>query len=84
MRARGSDSALRCPRRVQRRNAEACSHIFTNSFRPLNAGGDSAARRPPPVRLTLTTQVAEYGQDESAIGSAGFAGIGISLQLLAG
>jgi hypothetical protein len=32
--------------------------------------------------LTVRQAVAEYGDDESAIGSAGLAGIGISLQLL--
>lgn len=37
------DGALRRPRRVERRNAEACSHVLTHSFRPLSAGGDSAA-----------------------------------------
>jgi hypothetical protein len=42
----GRDGALRRPRRVQRRNAEACSEVRTHSFRPLTAGGDSAARRP--------------------------------------
>jgi hypothetical protein len=37
----GRDSALRCPRRVQRRNIRG-----SQPFRPLHAGGDAAARPP--------------------------------------
>jgi hypothetical protein len=40
----GRDGALRCPRRDQRRNAHLSSRAIEHSFRPLNAGGDIAAR----------------------------------------
>jgi len=37
----GRDSALRCPRRVQRRLNRAASDLRDNAFRPLDAGGDA-------------------------------------------
>jgi hypothetical protein len=45
---KGRDGALRCPRRVQRRNGllmlkERRPFLV---FRPLDAGGDAAARHP--------------------------------------
>jgi hypothetical protein len=40
----GRDGALRRPRRVQRRNGRFDAHVVGHSFRPLNAGGDIAAR----------------------------------------
>jgi len=49
----GRDSALRCPRRVERRLNRAASDLRVNAFRPLDAGGDAAARRP--YRLALET-----------------------------
>src|SRR5262249_25000130 len=42
----GRDGALRRPRRVQRRNVSRSADVLTGSFRPLNAGGDIAARCP--------------------------------------
>jgi hypothetical protein len=42
----GRDGALRCPRRVQRRNIRRDSHVLDYSFSPLNAGCDGAARHP--------------------------------------
>jgi hypothetical protein len=41
----GRDIALRCPRRVQRRNSEPMIVAGWRQFRPLNAGGDAAAQR---------------------------------------
>jgi hypothetical protein len=41
----GRDGALRRPRRVQRRNMR-CDSFALHAFRPLDAGGDGAARRP--------------------------------------
>jgi hypothetical protein len=40
----GRDSALRCPRRVQRRNGTR-QNVRKSPFRPLDADGDAAARR---------------------------------------
>jgi len=46
----GRDSALRCPRRVQRRNVNLRCRGLQES-RPLCAGGDTAARFPYQDRL---------------------------------
>jgi hypothetical protein len=42
----GRDGALRCPRRLQGRIGLLKKGRQFPVFRPLNAGGDAAARRP--------------------------------------
>src|SRR5438094_3142239 len=52
----GRDGALRRPRRVQRRNERCDPAVTRDSFRPLHAGGDIAARCPY-QRLVRSTSI---------------------------
>src|SRR6266404_8310513 len=59
----GRDGALRRPRRVQRRNERCDPPVTRDSFRPLNAGGDIAARCPYQrlVRSTSIPYISTHG-----------------------